>query len=573
MRFTLRRLIFATPPSLGTSLALTGLLFLLFCQKGTEPENRNTDGEPVPDPSTVEDSLFVLRGLGVEFGPWNRITNRAGDFLFKSGERKVFIEFGSRETTSDGRVRAFPAFEYRIVRNTPVQAVARGRVVELNFRAQTGDYRIVARSIADPRWDVCYSHVREPQVAVGDTVDAGRRLGIAGPWSDDLGRFQIMVVNTADRYAYCPMSFFDSSGAASAGAKLARHMGDWEAFKRDAAIYNQEGQVTAGCGIVSLNDTEAEIPIPEPDPGEDPNPDPTEETEFRVRNLGVEFGPWNPSTHRAGDFLFKAGGDRVFVEFGARVTDANGVVREFPAFEFRVLKNTSVRTVASGRVVQLDFREDTQDYGITVRSEADPQWDVLYGHLRNPRVTLNASVSAGSVLGDPGEWDADLGRFHFMIVHTTNRFSHCPFSLFDPATVDAVTEQVSRLMADWEAFKDDPAVYDEAAQASPGCAAEVVNHAEIPELYPAFFIHGLGVRFGPWDRSTNRAGDFLFKPGEPKVFSEFGDIVPAGGGQTKVLNTFEYKIVRDALVTAIAEGRVEQFNYQSEMQDYEILVR
>jgi len=186
---------------------------------------------------------------------------------------------------------------------------------------------------------------------------------------------------------------------------------------------------------------------------------------------------------------------------------------------------------------------------------------------------MNESVTAGSVLGDPGEWDADLGRFQFMIVNTTNRFSHCPFSLFDPATVDAVAEQVSRLMADWEAFKNDPAVYDEAAQARAGCAAEVVNHAEIPDLFPAFFIHGLGVRFAPWNRSTNRAGDFLFKPGELKVFSEFGDVVPAGGGRTKVLNTFEYKIVQDALVTAIAEGRVEQFNYQSEMQDYEILVR
>ncbi len=581
MRSPLRHPAFVTSWSLGTTLALTGLLFLLFCQKSTEPENNNMDGNTVPDPLPVEDSIFVLRGLGVEFGPWNRVTNRAGDFLFKSGERKVFIEFGSRETTSDGRVKAFPAFEYRIVRNTPVHAVAKSRVVELNIRSQTGEYRILTRSIADPRWDVCYSHVREPEVAVGDTVFAGSRLGIAGRWSDDLGRFQIMVVNTTDRYSYCPLSFLDSSDVESIGAKLARHMADWEAFKKDAAIYNQEGQETTGCRILSLSDTEADIAIPDPDPGEDPNPDPgpdpdpvpAEETEFLVRNLGVEFGPWNPSTNRAGDFLFKTGEDRVFVEFGARVTDATGAARDFPAFECRVLKNASVRSVASGRVVQMDFREDTQDYGITVRSAVDPQWDVYYGHIRNPAVTLNDTIPAGVVLGNPGDWDDDLGRFQFMIINTTNRFSHCPFSLFDPVTVDAVKAKAARLMSDWEVFKGDPAVYDESAQAMPGCAAEVVNHAEIPELVPAFFIHGLGVRFAPWNRSTNRAGDFLFKSGELKLFSEFGDVVPAGGGQTKVLNTFEYKIVKDALVTAIAEGRVEQFNYQSEMQDYEILVR
>jgi hypothetical protein len=304
-----------------------------------------------------------------------------------------------------------------------------------------------------------------------------------------------------------------------------------------------------------------------------PDPLPVEDSLFILRGLGVEFGPWNPSTNRAGDFLFKAGEERVFVEFGARVTDATGVVRDFPAFECRVLKNALVRTVASGRVVQLDLREDTQDYRITVRSTADPQWDVFYGHIRNPAVALNDTIPAGTVLGNPGDWDENLGRFQFMIINTTNRFSHCPFSLFDPATVDAVKTKVAQLMSDWEAFKGDPAVYDEAAQAIPGCGAEVVNHAEIPELYPAFFIHGLGVRFAPWNRSTNRAGDFLFKSGELKMFSEFGDVVPAGGGQTKVLNTFEYKIVKDALVTAIAEGRVEQFNYQSEMQDYEILVR
>ena len=84
-----------------------------------------------------------------------------------------------------------------------------------------------------------------------------------------------------------------------------------------------------------------------------------------------------------------------------------------------------------------------------------------------------------------------------------------------------------------------------------------------------FVIENLGVRFGPWDGSTNRAGDFLFVRNEQKVFLEFGARVAAAEGGFKELPTFEYRIRPDAWVVAIAEGKITRLVYQDDTADYE----
>jgi hypothetical protein len=547
----------------STCIILACCLLILLngaCKKKvTEAETKPGVDEDIVIP--VSDSTFALHNLGVNFEPWDPATNRAGDFLFKNGESRVFVEFGAQVQVKGGGAKAFPAFEYRVDRNANVTVVAGARIIQIDQRSGTQDYTILTRSIEDSQWDVRYDYIRNPRFAVGDTVFSGGILGNPGTWNADLGRVQIMVIHTATGLSHCPLCLFDSTTADVYKQKVLRHMTDWEAFKHDPAIYDEAAQVPPGCGNADLDDMEAEIEIPEP------VPEPEPEHEFTLHNLGVDFEPWDPATNRAGDFLFRNGESRVFVEFGAIVETEGGGTREFPALEYRVDRNAAVRAVAEGRISGLIFMEDTQDYVIMLRSDVDPQVEVRYIHVKDPRVSEGDAVSPGTVLGAPGAWSKDLGRFRIMIIKMAK--SCCPLCFLDPDSADVYKAKVSRLMADWESFKNDATIYDETDQALPGCRIQELNETEAPECYPDFSIHGLGVNFSPWDPSTNRAGDFLFKPDEWIIFLEFGFVVGTGSG-TRELNTFEYKIDRNALVKAIAEGRITRFDYQSDTQDYEI---
>jgi len=95
-----------------------------------------------------------------------------------------------------------------------------------------------------------------------------------------------------------------------------------------------------------------------------------------------------------------------------------------------------------------------------------------------------------------------------------------------------------------------------------------------PEKIP-FIIENLGVRFAPWDSTTNEAGDFLFIEISNliKIVSEFGVEVVAYDGSTKKLPTMDFIIREDTPIFAIAEGEVSRVFYQEGADDYEIGIR
>ena len=190
---------------------------------------------------------------------------------------------------------------------------------------------------------------------------------------------------------------------------------------------------------------------------------------FVIENLGVRFEPWDPSTNRAGDFLFVPNQQKVFLEFGARVAAAEGGFKELPTFEYRVRRDAWVVAIAEGKITRLVYQEDTRDYEFSVTSNSDPDFEVGYDHVLNIRVEANQVVNAGDTLGQPGTWRAGLGRFEIMINNTRTRLSYCPFCYFDTSKSEAARSQVLRLMRDWEEFKNDTTLYDERSHSFPGC--------------------------------------------------------------------------------------------------------
>lgn len=191
-----------------------------------------------------------------------------------------------------------------------------------------------------------------------------------------------------------------------------------------------------------------------------------------IKNLGVTFGPWNRTTNRAGDFLFLANEQKVFLEFGAIVSTGGSGTKELPTFEYRIRKDASVYAIADGKVNRFVYQEDTQDYEIAAEYTHNSDWAIGYDHVKNPRVKMGDKIAAGDTLGNPGTWNADLGRFEIMINNYATGLSYCPFCNFDSTKAAFYQQQVLQQMLDWEAFKRDTTIFDEKSHVFPGCRME-----------------------------------------------------------------------------------------------------
>lgn len=203
-------------------------------------------------PSEPETKPFVIENLGVRFGPWNKSTNEAGDFLFKPYQRKVFLEFGAEVGAGGGAVKALPTFEYRLKKDVYVTAIAEGEVVRFVYQDNTQDYEFSVRSRNNPAFNVGYDHVKNPTIKMGDSVAAGDTLGSPGTWSDDLGRFEIMVNNYETGLSYCPFCFFNTETVDYYQQQVLQFMKDWEEFEGDTTLYDEKNHVSPGCRMESM---------------------------------------------------------------------------------------------------------------------------------------------------------------------------------------------------------------------------------------------------------------------------------------------------------------------------------
>jgi len=193
----------------------------------------------------------VLRNLAVVFGPWDPITDRAGDFVFVAAEDKVFLEFGAVVDSPEGP-KPLPTFEYRLSPDAAVVSPIDGRVETIAFKPDTSDYEI--RLLASPLspFLVVVDHVTELLVAEGEAVAAGQALGLPGPWSDTLGRTELQLVNFVERRSYCPLALADPALAADLGSDVSDLMDDWETFQGDGTLYDQAAMAIPGCLADSL---------------------------------------------------------------------------------------------------------------------------------------------------------------------------------------------------------------------------------------------------------------------------------------------------------------------------------
>ncbi len=194
----------------------------------------------------------VLRNLEFNFDRYNPDTSRAGAFLFGSFDSQIFLEFGDTVVNDQGP-KMLATFEYRVDPNAKLYAVSYGTVYRVHYKATEGDYEILTytsdNSEDELSWNVNYDHLQNPNVKVGDVVNAGDVLGNAGAWTDGLARTELIVTDgyVNGSYAYCPFDYFEPKLKVMYEQKMTNLMLDWESYKNDPAIYNQSAMVAPGC--------------------------------------------------------------------------------------------------------------------------------------------------------------------------------------------------------------------------------------------------------------------------------------------------------------------------------------
>ena len=191
------------------------------------------------------------------------------------------------------------------------------------------------------------------------------------------------------------------------------------------------------------NPTEPD-PVP-PAPVEEETADP-----LVIKNLGVNFAPYNAETDRAGDFAFMYN-DRPFLEFGENGTE--------PTFTYIVVEGVDIFAVADGYVRAVTYQPSSSDYSIIVSTHPELHtWEIDYDHLTSPMVSVGQRITAGKVIGKPATGVGGFGNgwFEIQVFGGTNAqgklINHCPFNFFSPSLIATYKQKLTTLMEDFNDF-------------------------------------------------------------------------------------------------------------------------
>jgi len=197
----------------------------------------------------------VLKNLGVDFEAYNNETGRAGAFIFLKNEDKVFLEFGA-EVSGENGVKKLPTFEYIVAKDSNVYAIGEGIVTNIEYQDETQDYEIIIKPCIFSIWLIIIDHVLNLTISIGDKVVAGMIIGKPGTYTSLCGRVEIQIYNMETNLNYAPFKLFDPTLRDEYEQKVWQLMDDWETFKNNISIYDQDSMIYAGCLYETMVESE-----------------------------------------------------------------------------------------------------------------------------------------------------------------------------------------------------------------------------------------------------------------------------------------------------------------------------
>ena len=191
------------------------------------------------------------------------------------------------------------------------------------------------------------------------------------------------------------------------------------------------------------------------------------------QNLGVEFAAWNGTAGTmAGSFHFDAANpDAPFTAFGDVIGEKTWV-----NIEFKPALGADILAPMDGVVDRMEEQEDPDEgYELHLKSSGDSGYLVVLDHIRTPAVSEGDEVVAGQILGVPGAWGTHAGQFEIQVNDDVHGEYTCPLAFLDAAVLASTESALTQLMTDWETFKADPSIFDEASMTVPGCLAGAID--------------------------------------------------------------------------------------------------
>ncbi|MDO8516182.1 MAG: M23 family metallopeptidase [bacterium] len=219
----------------------------------------------------------------------------------------------------------------------------------------------------------------------------------------------------------------------------------------------------------------APTPMPTPAP---PPPAPSNQPPL-ITHIGLNIDYYNAQTGKAGDFTFTQNPlkfNSLFMEYAFAIPasmSATGEVKYNPQPTFIAPLGTKVHALADGIVDRVPLLY-SGDYSVMVRPLYESNYRFETEHVINPIVKEGDVVKAGQVVAEVSpfmkESNNGFGMVEIGILEGGNPPQHwCPFAYLDPSVKDDLQKKILALYASWETYKNNTAIYNEAAQSIPGC--------------------------------------------------------------------------------------------------------
>jgi len=201
---------------------------------------------------------------------------------------------------------------------------------------------------------------------------------------------------------------------------------------------------------------------------------------MRISTLGIELGPYNSSTGRAGAMLFDHRLDRIFNEFG-RPDDSgnpNKALQNEISFAFRAERGAQVTAPIDAFVQRVETDPSVGDAELHLFPLDNPSFMIVIDHV------INVSVAAGDVIRAGQVYAAATGRapngnyypYEIQTAQIDSDVSVSPWTYYDPATLGAAKASILQLTRDWESYKGNGSVYNESGWIDTGVILSSVDN-------------------------------------------------------------------------------------------------
>lgn len=204
-----------------------------------------------------------------------------------------------------------------------------------------------------------------------------------------------------------------------------------------------------------------------------------DEPPLKLKSIGVNLDYYDPSTGKAGDFVFtrqKLQFDRLFMGYGFVIPaneSSGGKDKSNPQPTFIVPLGTPVRSLVDGVVAAMPTLW-SGDISIQVTTDGKLQkWIYETEHVINPKVKIGDKVTAGQVIAEAGNFGnnapAGFGVVEIGILKGGQMPEHiCPFAFLDESIKEETEAKLLSLFKAWEEYKGDNTLHDESLS-PPGC--------------------------------------------------------------------------------------------------------